>query len=88
MTIVLNTIGLEAASEQIRTLIKDQEAEIIDTSEMKIAHCMGCNQCWLKTPGICAIKDDYENILKKLVKADNLWLVSFFDIRFCQIPEQ
>ena len=76
MTIVLNTIGLEAASEQIRTLIKDQEAEIIDTSEMKIAHCMGCNQCWLKTPGICAIKDDYENILKKLVKADNLWLVS------------
>ena len=48
MTIVLNTIGLEAASEQIRTLIKDQEAEIIDTSEMKIAHCMGCNQCWLK----------------------------------------
>ena len=43
---------------------------------MKIAHCMGCNQCWLKTPGVCAIKDDYESIIKKLVKADNLWIVS------------
>ena len=76
-TIVLNTLSKEVF-EQISTLIpqKDGEVEIIDTSDMKIAHCMGCNQCWLKTPGICAIKDDYECILKKLVQADNLWLVS------------
>lgn len=64
----------------IRALIPNQEVEIIDTSDMKIAHCMGCNQCWLKTPGICAIKDDYESILKKLVQAENLWLAS--DTRF------
>jgi multimeric flavodoxin WrbA len=50
--------------------------EIVDTSDMKIAHCMGCNQCWLKTPGICAIKDDYEEIIKKLVETENLWIVS------------
>jgi multimeric flavodoxin WrbA len=62
-------------------LIPDKkEVEIINTSDMKIAHCMGCNQCWLKTPGVCAIKDDYESILKKLVQADNLWIVS--DTRF------
>ena len=76
-TIVLNTLG-EEVLEQIRTLIpqKDGDVEIIDTSDMKIAHCMGCNQCWLKTPGICAIKDDYEVILKKLIEAKNLWIVS------------
>ena len=76
MTIVLNTIEGKVVLEQIGNLIKDDDKEIVNTSDMKIAHCMGCNQCWLKTPGICAIKDDYENILKKLVKADSLWLVS------------
>ena len=74
-TLVLNTLGNDH-TEQIKALIQDKEVEIIDTSDMKIAHCMGCNQCWLKTPGICAIKDDYEVILKKLVEVDNLWIVS------------
>ncbi len=78
-TLILNTLGKEV-SEQIKALIKDKEVEIIDTSDMKIAHCMGCNQCWLKTPGICAIKDDYEEIIKKLVGTENLWIVS--DTRF------
>jgi multimeric flavodoxin WrbA len=80
MNLVLNTIEASVDNDMIRALIPNREVEIIDTSNMKIAHCMGCNQCWLKTPGICAIKDDYECILKKLVQADNLWLVS--DTRF------
>ena len=80
MTIVLNTLEGNAVLEQISNLIKDDDIEIVNTSDMKIAHCMGCNQCWLKTPGVCAIKDDYESILKKLVQADNLWIVS--DTRF------
>ena len=78
-TLVLNTLGNDY-TEQIKALIKDKEVEIVDTSDMKIVHCMGCNQCWLKTPGICAIKDDYEEIIKKLVETENLWIVS--DTRF------
>ena len=80
-TLVLNTLGKEV-SEQIRTLLPKSggEMEIVDTSDRKIAHCMGCNQCWLKTPGLCAIKDDYEEIIRKLVEADHLWIVS--DTRF------
>ena len=80
-TLVLNTLGNDH-TEQIKALIKDKEVEIVDTSDMKIAHCMGCNQCWLKTPGICTIKDDYEVILKKLVEADNLWIVSDTEFGF------
>jgi Multimeric flavodoxin WrbA len=81
MNLVLNTIGASVDNDMICPLIPDKkEVEIINTSDMKIAHCMGCNQCWLKTPGVCAIKDDYESILKKLVQADNLWIVS--DTRF------
>jgi hypothetical protein len=74
-TLVLNTLG-EEVLDQVNALIKDKDVEIINTSDMKIAHCMGCNQCWLKTPGVCAIKDDYAGIIKKLVNAENLWLVS------------
>ena len=76
MNLVLNTIGASVDNDMICSLIQENDIEVINTSDMKIAHCMGCNQCWLKTPGICAIKDNYEGILKKLVQADNLWLVS------------
>ena len=77
MTIVLNTLD-SSYSEQINELLawKDDEIEIINTADLKIMHCVGCNQCWLKTPGVCAIKDDYEVILKKIVSADNLWIVA------------
>ena len=77
MTLVLNTLD-GSYSEQIKELLakKNDEIEIVNTTDLKIMHCMGCNQCWLKTPGICAIKDDYEIILKKLVKAENLWVVA------------
>ena len=82
MTIVLNTLEPDITSDQVCSFFgkKDSQTEVINTSGMKISHCMGCNHCWLKTPGICAIKDDYEGIIKKLVGAENLWLVS--DTRF------
>lgn len=82
MTLVLNTLESGDCSEQVKTLLagKGDKIEIIDTAGMRIAHCIGCNQCWLKTPGVCSIKDDYESIVKKLVKTDNLWVVA--DTRF------
>ena len=49
---------------------------------MKISHCMGCNQCFLKTPGVCAIKDDYEQILKQLAHCNNLWFITDTRFRF------
>ena len=78
MTLVLNTLESSDCSEQIKKILagKDEEIEIINTADLKITHCMGCNMCWLKTPGVCAIKDDYEIILQKIVKAENLWVVT------------
>ncbi len=43
MTIVLNTLEEGAASEQISILIKS-DVEVVNTSGMKIAHCMGCTR--------------------------------------------
>ena len=33
-----------------------KDYEYVDTTEKKISHCLGCNHCWLKTPGVCSIK--------------------------------
>lgn len=53
-----------------------KEYKWLDASEMKISPCVGCNYCWLKTPGICSIRDDQEQILKKAICADQLWIIA------------
>ena len=55
---------------------KKEVYEIVEAGDSKISSCIGCNYCWLKTPGICSIKDDYEGILKKMVHADQIWVIS------------
>ena len=54
----------------------DENYELIDTTDKNISHCIGCNYCWLKTPGICMIKDDYEPILKRMIEAEQIWLIA------------
>ena len=69
-------IGKQLAEELFRNSGNSAKFELIDTTGMHISHCIGCNYCWLKTPGICALKDDYETILKKMSNADQVWLIS------------
>lgn len=51
-------------------------SEVVFTKDMRISHCIGCNYCWLKTPGICTIKDDYEIILKKILKHEKIIFIT------------
>lgn len=44
--------------------------DVVYTSGMKIAGCVGCNDCWLRTPGICRLKDDYEQLLIRFLQVD------------------
>ncbi len=38
--------------------------------EMKLAHCLGCFGCWVKTPGICVEADAGREIAKAVVQSD------------------
>lgn len=82
MTLVINTLNDSLCNKHTKSLFdgKDSQIRIIETYDLDIHHCIGCNVCWLKTPGQCAIKDDYGQIVKQLVDAQNLWLVA--DTRF------
>jgi len=46
------------------------EVELFYTKKLKINPCLGCFNCWLKTPGVCAQKDDMQMLLPKLGDAD------------------
>lgn len=61
--LIVNTLPAEeeTARRAIRLLKPDK---VWETTTMRLLPCLGYNDCWLKTPGICAIKDDYPELLK------------------------
>lgn len=76
--LIINTISNGSTFHELRKLLSDMpnNVEWVDASTLNISHCIGCNYCWLKTPGICTIKDDYEILLKKMIHSDELWVIS------------
>lgn len=77
--LVLNTLSEyndEVLELQNQICAQSEGSEVVHTKEMKISHCIGCNYCWLKTPGICTIKDDYEIILKKILQHEKIVFIT------------
>lgn len=60
----------EVCSVLSSTLQKFGEVESFVLREIKIADCLGCFGCWIKTPGQCVIDDAERDIAKKLAYAD------------------
>ena len=44
--------------------------------EEKIAGCLGCFGCWLKTPGNCVIKDAGHDLPKQVMHSDVVFLLT------------
>lgn len=71
-----------------------KEYEYIATADMNIAHCVGCNFCWLKTPGICVFDDDYKQLPLPVRFMVNLMFKTYLKRKFqgvarkwgCDIP--
>ena len=47
-----------------------EDVRVIHTYEKNLRPCIGCNACWLVTPGICSIRDGYEELLKAYLDYD------------------
>ncbi len=70
-TLIINT--LPEADERVQRALalfekSREKVQIFHTRNMTVRPCIGCNFCWLKTPGVCAIKDDYEQILQSFMQ--------------------
>ena len=53
-----------------------EHIELVDLSKRKIANCVGCFGCWIKTPGRCVIRDDAPAIYPHIARCDRLLVVS------------
>ena len=53
-----------------------EEENIIVNGNGENHYCIGCFACWLKTPGRCVIKDEYQEMGIKLSKVDELLIIS------------
>jgi multimeric flavodoxin WrbA len=63
-TLKLLNAALDGASEA------GADIEILDVAKIRINYCNSCNTC--HDTGVCAIKDDYEIVFKKLLDADGI----------------
>ena len=83
--LIINTLEEDdlAVKDAIRHLsAKTPVHTIFHTAKMKIIPCIGCNACWLRTPGVCAVKDDYEQILKACLQHDTTIIISDTSLGF------
>ncbi len=74
--LILNTLPQSEAQAAVCALkAKADGCRVLHTEKMDIRPCVGCNFCWLKTPGVCSVKDDYEVILKALMQGGTIVLI-------------
>ena len=55
---------------------KSHEIEYFRLRDMDIKNCTGCWSCWVKTPGLCSIKDDYEQVFSRISHSDEVFYIS------------
>lgn len=60
--------------EQVKAIV-GQEARVVDFSNQEIRHCIGCWNCWVKTPGTCAMTDVVSQHYTDYVNADKVVLL-------------
>jgi multimeric flavodoxin WrbA len=46
--------------------------QVFTLRDMKINSCVGCFNCWVKTPGLCSIKDDAREVARNYIAADHV----------------
>ena len=49
---------------------KGWEVDIIRLADIRIAPCMGCFGCWVKTPGECVVDDAGRDVARRVVQSD------------------
>ena len=55
--------------------LSDKEYIIIKAKRIE-KYCVGCFGCWLKTPGTCIVKDEFQHMGENIAKADELVIIS------------
>ena len=67
----VNTTSVDLI-EAIKTELDKRRirCNVIDLKDHEIAHCRGCFDCWVKTPGECVIDDFGRDVAKMVIQSD------------------
>lgn len=66
----------DLSQQEFATLHMSNNVDTIISDDGSIRNCIGCFGCWLKTPGVCVLKDGYHNMGGLLAKCDELVMIS------------
>jgi len=75
MRLIIHDLSMEQIKIVGLDCLSNEENMIVDGNG-KNHYCIGCFGCWLKTPGRCVIKDEYQEMGEKLSKVDELLIIS------------
>jgi len=56
--------------------IDNNKVDVMVLRNEKIAPCLGCFGCWLKTPGKCVINDAASDLPRKIIQSDLVFLLT------------
>ncbi|MHB8093358.1 MAG: NAD(P)H-dependent oxidoreductase [Candidatus Aminicenantales bacterium] len=63
----------ESIEEELRG--RGHAVSAFDLAGMTVKPCLGCFDCWLKHPGLCALKDDQEAVTRGQAQNDvSFWI--------------
>ena len=72
----MNLLIHDLSDNEWNEMASDYEGWEIISDNGRIRSCAGCFNCWLKTPGKCAIKDGYDHMAELISKADEVVIMS------------
>jgi multimeric flavodoxin WrbA len=73
MRVIIHDLGNEAC-KKLHIAMQDGDTVISETG--KIHACLGCFGCWIRTPGLCVIQDEYQQTGNLFVRADKIIVIS------------
>ncbi len=83
--LILDTVSAQDSPSSARLMgriIEDEyrkagmEVKTLRLEDMHIAPCRGCFQCWVRTPGICAIADEGQAVPEAWMQSDVVVLLT------------
>ena len=57
-------------------LLSSMNNVTIVSDDNTMHYCIGCFGCWIKTPGVCVIRDKYGDMGESLSKCDEVMIIS------------
>jgi hypothetical protein len=81
--LILTALGVDADHGASTLAVLEQtltgqgfDVETVDCRNVDVIPCTGCASCAMRTPGACAVKDDMQDLFRKMVASDVLVLAT------------